>query len=58
MTAAWLGVIPSVVVGGIGTLVVVLLWMRLFPSLANIDRLEGRSIVTEVARKSPSPKSG
>ena len=57
MTAAWLGVVPSVVVGGIGTLVVVGLWMRLFPSLANIDRLEGRAIVTEVAGKSPSPKA-
>ena len=56
VTAAWLGVVPSVVVGGIGTLVVVLLWTRLFPSLANVDRLEGRAIVTEVAPKSPSPK--
>ena len=56
VTAAWLGVVPSVVVGGIGTLVVVVLWMRFFPSLANIDRLEGRAIVTEVARKTPSPK--
>ena len=41
VTAAWLGVVPSVVAGGIGTLVVVVLWMRLFPSLANID-LAGR----------------
>ena len=56
VTAAWLGVVPSVVAGGIGTLVVVVLWMRFFPSLANIDRLEGRAIVTEVARKTPSPK--
>jgi MFS family permease len=49
VTAAWLGVVPSVVVGGVGTLVVVLAWMRLFPSLANIDRLEGRAVVTDVA---------
>jgi MFS family permease len=54
VTAAWLGVVPSVVVGGVGTLAVVLVWMRLFPSLATIDRLEGRAIVTEVApRKAP-----
>ena len=55
VTAAWFGVVPSVVIGGIGTLVVVFVWMRLFPSLANIDRLEGRAIVTEVAPRA-SPK--
>jgi hypothetical protein len=55
VTAAWLGVVPSVVAGGVGTLVVVLVWMRLFPSLAGIDRLEGRAIVTDVApRKRPT----
>jgi MFS family permease len=37
--AAWLGPIGSVVVGGAGTLVVVALWMRLFPALAARDRL-------------------
>ena len=46
VTAAWLGVVPSVVVGGIGTLVVVALWMRLFPALARIDRLEAPAVVT------------
>jgi len=40
VTAAWLGVVASVVVGGIGTLAIVLVWMRLFPALAAIDRLE------------------
>jgi MFS family permease len=53
VTAAWLGVVPSVVVGGIGTLVVVLAWMRLFPSLARIDRLEGRAVVTELSPRVP-----
>jgi MFS family permease len=37
--AAWLGPIGSVVVGGFGTLLVVALWMRLFPSLAKRDQL-------------------
>ena len=54
VTAAWFGVVPSVVIGGIGTLVVVFVWMRLFPSLANIDRLEGRAIVTELAPRAPT----
>jgi MFS family permease len=40
VTAAWLGVVPSVIVGGVGTLAIVVLWMRLFPALANVDRLE------------------
>jgi len=53
VTAAWLGVVPSVVVGGIGTLLVVIAWMRLFPSLASIDRLEGRAVVTDVAPRKP-----
>jgi MFS family permease len=40
LTAAWFGTVPSVVIGGIGTLVVVALWMRLFPSLVAVDRLD------------------
>jgi MFS family permease len=39
-TAALLGTVPSVVVGGIGTLLVVLLGVRVFPQLARIDRLD------------------
>jgi len=38
-TAALLGPIGSVVLGGIGTLVVAGLWMRLFPALAQRQRL-------------------
>ena len=33
ITAAWWGAMPAVVVGGIGTLVVVGLWLRWFPDL-------------------------
>jgi len=39
ITAAWLGTMPAVVVGGIGTLVVVMLWRRWFPELFARDRL-------------------
>ena len=38
-TAAWLGVVPAAVMGGIGTVLVVLLWMRLFPELLQRERL-------------------
>jgi MFS family permease len=37
-TAAWWGPVPSVVVGGVGTIVVAALWMRLFPTLLRRDR--------------------
>lgn len=38
-TAAWLGPVGSVVAGGIGTMLVVLAWIKLFPDLARRDRL-------------------
>ncbi len=41
LAAAWLGAVPAVVAGGIGTCLVVLLWMLLFPELRDIDRLDG-----------------
>jgi len=40
LTAAWFGAVPAVVLGGAGTLLVVALWMRLFPELARFDRLD------------------
>ena len=39
-TAAWLGPVGSVVLGGVGTLLVAAAWLRLFPSLAQRDRME------------------
>ena len=38
-TAAWLGPVASVVLGGVGTLLVAAAWVRLFPSLARRDRM-------------------
>jgi MFS family permease len=38
-TAALFGTVPAVLIGGVGTIVVVLLWMRLFPKLVGIDSL-------------------
>jgi MFS family permease len=40
VTAHWFGAVPAVLIGGFGTLIVVLLWMRLFPRLLHADRLE------------------
>jgi hypothetical protein len=39
VTAAWFGTVPSVVIGGLGTLAVVLLWMLMFPDLRGVNRL-------------------
>ena len=39
VTAAWLGAVPAAVLGGVGTLAVVFIWIWLFPSLRQADRL-------------------
>jgi MFS family permease len=40
VTAALFGAMPAVVLGGIGTIAVALLWMKLFPTLRNVQQLE------------------
>lgn len=42
VTAAWFGPVGAVLLGGVGTLLVVVVWMRLFPALAQRDRLYER----------------
>ena len=42
ITAAWWGTVPSVVIGGIGTLVVVGLWLRWFPDLVKRETIASR----------------
>lgn len=44
LTAAWFGVVPATLIGGVGTLLVVVLWMRLFPQLLQHSQLRGRSV--------------
>ncbi|MGE5625123.1 MAG: MFS transporter [Bacillota bacterium] len=43
VTAHWWGTVPSTIVGGIGTLIVVGLWMWWFPELRRRERLESAS---------------
>jgi len=52
LTAALFGVVPAVLVGGVGTIVVVIIWMRLFPQLLRIDSLK-----PDVAERSTSLRS-
>ncbi|MEJ2416260.1 MAG: MFS transporter [Exilibacterium sp.] len=44
VTAAWFGTVRAVIFGGAGTLAVVGLWMKWFPALRNVDRLEDASV--------------
>ena len=38
--AAFFGAVPSALAGGVASIAIALLWMRLFPSLRSIERLE------------------
>ncbi len=49
LTAALFGTVGAVVIGGVGTLVVVALWLRFFPELYRRDRL-----VSAVASNAPA----
>jgi len=39
LTAGWFGAVPSAVIGGVGTLLIVAMWMKMFPALARRERL-------------------
>lgn len=43
LLAAWVGAVNATVIGGIGTLVVVALWMAMFPTLRRRQRLHSQS---------------
>ncbi|HEX8925858.1 MAG TPA: MFS transporter, partial [Terriglobales bacterium] len=39
ITAQWFGTVPAVVLGGVGTILVVLLWAGMFPQLRRVNEL-------------------
>jgi MFS family permease len=43
LTAHWFGTVPAVILGGVGTLVVVAIWAWRFPELRQVDQLTGSS---------------
>jgi hypothetical protein len=47
VTAALLGTVPAVVLGGIGTLAVVAVWMKFFPPLRKVDRFADVTAVNQ-----------
>jgi len=40
VTAALFGAMPAAALGGVATVLIALLWMKLFPTLSNVERLE------------------
>ena len=44
LTAGWWGAQPAVLVGGVATIAVALLWMRLFPALRKVQSLEHEEV--------------
>ena len=40
VTAALFGTVPAAVLGGVGTIAIALLWMKLFPTLRHVQKLE------------------
>ena len=47
LTAQWFGTVPAVVLGGVGTLVVIALWAWLFPELRKAGELTATSNTTD-----------
>lgn len=41
ITAAWFGLIPATVFGGVGSIVIALIWMGLFPGLRRLESVAG-----------------
>ena len=42
VTAAWFGAVPAVVIGGLGTLLIVGIWIKVFPALFRVHTFEER----------------
>ena len=40
VTAALFGAVPAVMIGGVGTIAIAMLWMRFFPALRRVDGLD------------------
>jgi MFS family permease len=56
MTAQWFGTVPAVVLGGIGTLVVIVIWAWLFPELrqaGELSAIRSEDVTAPAATSSP-----
>ena len=48
VTAAWFGLIPATVLGGVGSILIALIWMGLFPGLRRLESVAGSTTGEEV----------
>ena len=55
LTAAWWGIVPAVVAGGVATLAVAVAWTRLFPGMWHLDRFPQSE---DAAGRSEQPADG
>ena len=51
VTAALIGTVPAVVVGGVGTLLIVAWWRRLFPALDSARNADEPAVFEETAER-------
>jgi hypothetical protein len=54
VTAQWFGTVPAVVLGGVGTLLVVTLWAWWFPDLRRAGELHSITIDTQSTTADPA----
>jgi MFS family permease len=52
LTAQWFGAVPAVILGGAGTMLIVLMWSWLFPDLRRLDRLIPKEPLAALVRAS------
>jgi MFS family permease len=57
ITAQWLGTVPAVVWGGVGTLAVVAVWALLFPSLRQVNSLTAQPVGNAESAVTADPTS-
>lgn len=55
--AAWLGAMPAVLIGGIGSIAVAALWMRWFPELYRVQAFPPQRVSDEAAELAPKEAS-
>jgi MFS family permease len=48
LTAQWFGTVPAVILGGVGTLLVIAAWAWLFPELRDADQLDAMGVDAEM----------
>ncbi len=44
VTAAWFGLVPATIMGGVGSILVALIWIGLFPGLWRLQSVAGRAV--------------